>query len=219
MCFPLPLSPAELAHCRRTAALSQSQLLAGLADCSEPEVRTITQSAFVHDIGKAEIPPSILYKPGPLSSDERKIIQTHTAIGAQALARTRGTMRTAAVVALQHHERLDGSGYWGLRGSEIHPHARLVAVADVVDALISPRAYKQPWGISRIRTYLTEQADVELDGDIVRLLLDHMEQVLALYPGEIRINRAIHIQGNYTHRGRRNLHPCFYKRNSTSFTG
>lgn len=219
MCFPLPLSPAELAHCRRTAALSQSQLLAGLADCSEPEVRTITQSAFVHDIGKAEIPPSILYKPGPLSSDERKIIQTHTAIGAQALARTRGTMRTAAVVALQHHERLDGSGYWGLRGSEIHPHARLVAVADVVDALISPRAYKQPWGISRIRTYLTEQADVELDGDIVRLLLDHMEQVLALYPGEIRIDRAIHIQGNYTHRGRRNLHPCFYKRNSTSFTG
>ena len=217
MCFPLPLPPAELAHCRRTAALSQ--LLAELADCSEPEVRTITQSAFVHDIGKAEIPPSILYKPGPLSSDERKIIQTHTAIGAQALARTRGTMRTAAVVALQHHERLDGSGYLGLRSSEIHPHARLVAVADVFDALISPRAYKQPWGISRIRTYLTEQADVELDGDIVRLLLDHMEQVLALYPGEIRIDRAIHIQGNYTHRGRRNLHPCFYKRNSTSFTG
>lgn len=217
MCFPLPLPPAELAHCRRTAALSQ--LLAGLADCSEPEVRTITQSAFVHDIGKAAIPPSILYKPGPLSSDERKIIQTHTAIGAQALARTRGTMRTAAVVALQHHERLDGSGYLGLRSSEIHPHARLVAVADVVDALIFPRAYKQPWGISRIRTYLTELADVELDGDIVRLLLDHMEQVLALYPGEIRINRAIHIQGNYTHRGRRNLHPCFYRRNSTSFTG
>lgn len=217
MCFPLPLPPAELAHCRRTAALSQ--LLAGLADCSEPEVRTITQSAFVHDICKAAIPPSILYKPGPLSSDERKIIQTHTAIGAQALARTRGTMRTAAVVALQHHERLDGSGYWGLRGSEIHPHARLVAVADVVDALISPRAYKQPWGISRIRTYLTEQADVELDGGIVRLLLNHLEQVLALYPGEIRINRAIHIQGNYAHRGRRNLQPCFYRRNSTSFTG
>ena len=154
MCFPLPLPPAELAHCRRTAALSQ--LLAELADCSEPEVRTITQSALVHDIGKAAIPPSILYKPGPLSSDERTIIQTHTAIGAQALARTHGTMRTAAVVALQHHERLDGSGYLGLRSSEIHPHAKLIAVADVFDALISPRAYKQPWGISHIRTYLIE---------------------------------------------------------------
>lgn len=217
MNFPLPLPPAELAHCRRTAALSQ--LLAGLAGCSEPEVRTITQSALVHDVGKAGIPPSILYKPGTLSPDERAIIQTHTVIGAQALARTHDTMCTAAVVALQHHERLDGSGYLGLRGSEIHPHARLVAVADVFDALISPRAYKHPWGISRIRAYLTEQADVELDGTIVRLLLDHLDQVLALYPGEIRINRAIRIQEKYTHRGRRDFHPCFYRRSSTSFTG
>ena len=217
MCFPLPLPPAELAHCRRTAALSQ--LLAGLADCPEHEVRTITQFALVHDIGKAAIPPSILYKPGPLSSDERTVIQTHTAIGAQALAQTHGTMRTAAVVALQHHERLDGSGYLGLRGSEIHPHAKLIAVADVLDALISPRAYKQPWDISRIRVYLTEQADEKLDGDIVRLLLEHLDQALALYPGEMRKNRAIRNHAIYTHSGRREFQPCFYRRNSTSSTG
>ena len=72
-------------------------------------------------------------------------------------------MRTAATVALQHHERIDGSGYLGLKGNEIHPHARLVAVADVFDALLSPRSYKRPWSIQRTSSYLSSLAGVELD--------------------------------------------------------
>ena len=128
MNLPAPLPPAEQAHCRRTAALSE--LLAKLAGLSDSEVRTVTQSALVHDIGKTAIPPAILGKTGPLTEEEHAIMRMHTAIGAHILIHTHGAMRTASAVALQHHERLDGSGYLGLRGNEIHPHAKLVAVAE-----------------------------------------------------------------------------------------
>ena len=131
MTYIKPLSREEQAHCRRTAALSE--LLAKLAGLPDSEVRTVTQSALVHDIGKTAIPPAILGKTGPLTEEEHAIMRMHTAIGAHILIHTHGAMRTASAVALQHHERLDGSGYLGLRGNEIHPHAKLVAVADVFD--------------------------------------------------------------------------------------
>ena len=121
MNLPAPLPPAEQAHCRRTAALSE--LLARLASLPDSEVRTVTQSALVHDIGKTAIPADILFKPGPLTEEERAPMRMHTTVGAHILSHTHETMRTASAVALQHHERLDGSGYLGLRGSEIHPHA------------------------------------------------------------------------------------------------
>lgn len=211
------LPPAELSHCRRTAALSK--LLAGLAGYSESEVRTITQSALVHDIGKMGIPSAVLYKPGPLSPEERVLIQTHTTIGAKILTHTRGAMRTAAVVALQHHERLDGSGYLGLRDAEIHPHAKIVAVADIFDALISPRPYKRPWDIRLAGDYLKERAGVELDGDIVRLLLANTKQILDLYHSGPRINSIIRISPAYAHRERRKTDPCCYRKSSTSSIG
>lgn len=211
------LPPAELSHCRRTAALSK--LLAGLAGYSESEVRTITQSALVHDIGKMGIPSAVLYKPSPLSPEERVLIQTHTTIGAKILTHTRGAMRTAAIVALQHHERLDGSGYLGLQDAEIHPHAKLVAVADVFDALLSPRPYKQPWDIRRVSGYLKERAGVELDSGVIRLLLDNLPQVLALYQDSTRINSGIRISLTYTHRGRRKATLCCYRKSSTSSIG
>ena len=96
-------------------------------------------------------------------------------------------MRTAATVALQHHERIDGSGYLGLKGNEIHPHARLVAVADVFDALLSPRSYKRPWSIQRTSSYLSSLAGVELDEKLVGLLLNNLPQALMLYQDETRI--------------------------------
>ena len=115
MNLPGHLPPAEQAHCRRTAALSE--LLAKLAGLPDSEVRTVTQSALVHDIGKTAIPPAILGKTGPLTEEEHAIMRMHTAIGAHILIHTHGAMRTASAVALQHHERLDGSGYLGLRGN------------------------------------------------------------------------------------------------------
>ena len=91
MNLPGPLPPAEQAHCRRTAALSE--LLAKLAGFPDSDVRTVTQSALVHDIGKTAIPASILCKPGPLTAEERAIMQMHTAIGAHILIHTHGVMR------------------------------------------------------------------------------------------------------------------------------
>ena len=189
MNLPAPLPPAEQAHCRRTAALSE--LLAKLAGLPDSEVRTVTQSALVHDIGKTAIPPAILGKTGPLTEEEHAIMRMHTAIGAHILIHTHGAMRTASAVALQHHERLDGSGYLGLRGNEIHPHSKLVAVADVFDALLSPRPYKRPWSIRRTCDYLSSLAGVKLDAKLVGLLLDHLPQALALRHEEIRIRSEI----------------------------
>lgn len=80
MNLPEPLPPAEQAHCRRTAALSE--MLAKLAGLPDSEVRTVTQSALVHDIGKTAIPTTILCKPGPLTDEERALIRIHTTVGA-----------------------------------------------------------------------------------------------------------------------------------------
>lgn len=95
MNVPAPLSSIEQAHCRRTAALSE--LLARLAGMTDSEVRTIAQSAFVHDIGKTAIPDFILNKPGSLSEEERMLLRTHTTVGAHILIHTHETMRTASV--------------------------------------------------------------------------------------------------------------------------
>lgn len=174
-----PLHPEDRAHCHRVAALSR--LLAELSGHEGKELQTIYQSAMLHDIGKMAIPLSVLHKPEPLTVEERTIIQTHARIGADMLERTAPVMPTAAIVAKQHHERLDGSGYLGLREREIHPHARLVAVADVFDALISPRPYKGPWSVPSICAYLDERAGTQFDAGTVEALLSNLDQVLELY--------------------------------------
>lgn len=217
MNLPEPLPPAEQAHCRRTAALSE--MLAKLAGLPDSEVRTVTQSALVHDIGKTAIPTAILCKPGPLTEEERVLMRVHTTVGARILSHTNGTMRTAATVALQHHERIDGSGYLGLKGNEIHPHARLVAVADVFDALLSPRSYKRPWSIQRTSSYLSSLAGVELDEKLVGLLLNNLPQALMLYQDETRIKSKIRIAADYAHIGKGGIGPCCCRKNSTLSIG
>ena len=97
MNLPAPLPPAEQAHCRRTAALSE--LLAKLAGLPDSEVRTVTQSALVHDIGKTAIPPAILGKTGPLTEEEHAIMRMHTAVGAHILIHTHGAMRSSTMSA------------------------------------------------------------------------------------------------------------------------
>ena len=184
-----PLHPEDRAHCHRVAALSR--LLAELTGHGGKELQTIYQSAMLHDIGKMAIPLDILHKPEPLTAEERAVIQTHAGIGADMLKRTAPVLPTAAVVARQHHERLDGSGYLGLREKEIHPHARLIAVADVFDALISPRPYKGPWSVPSICAYLDERADIQFDAGVTGTLLSNLDRVLELYRPQ-----KTHKQGN-----------------------
>ncbi len=173
------MNSTHFAHSQQVSKISG--LLAQLAGYPPEEVDVICQAALFHDIGKNSIPHTILNKPGRLTQEEFHIIQTHTTIGQEQLTQEIQSLNAAVIVAQQHHERLDGSGYMGLDENNIHPYAKLVAVADVFDALISRRAYKDSWGLERTRAYLHELAGVQFDGQITALLLDNVDQVMALY--------------------------------------
>ncbi|MBB1059314.1 two-component system response regulator [Lysobacter spongiae] len=139
----------------------------------EDEVRMIEMAAPLHDIGKIAIPDSVLLKPGPLTPDEMKIMRRHPKIGHELLSGSQNRfIQIAATIALRHHERFDGSGYPdALVGEEIPLEARIVAVADVFDALISPRPYKEPWDIDATLQYLVDQSGRLFDPQCVDALL------------------------------------------------
>ncbi|MFQ8908323.1 MAG: HD-GYP domain-containing protein [Subdoligranulum sp.] len=126
---------------------------------------------------------------------------------------------TSSVVALQHHERLDGSGYLGLQDAEIHPHAKIVAVADVFDALISPRPYKRPWDIRRVSDYLKSCAGVKWMVPLSDCCWTIFHRYWPYIGTSTRITCKIRISPIYTHRGRRETKLCCYRKNSISSIG
>jgi two-component system response regulator RpfG len=160
-----------------SAYLERMSRIAGLVAESlglpEEDVRTIELAAPLHDIGKIAIPDAILLKQGPLDAEETKQMRRHPVIGHQLLADSQNRfVRTSAIIALRHHERFDGSGYPdGLAGEQIPLPARIVTVADVFDALISPRPYKPAWTIEAALDYLREQRGVLFDPACVDALL------------------------------------------------
>ena len=173
------MNSTHFAHSQQVAKISS--ILAQLAGYTAEETEVICQAALFHDIGKNGISPTILNKPGKLTPEEFHIVQTHTTIGQEQLTREVQALGAAIIVAQQHHERLDGSGYMGLGEKRIHPYAKLVAVADVFDALVSRRSYKD---IERTSKYLRGLAGIQFDCQFTMLLLDNMAQILALYDGE-----------------------------------
>jgi response regulator RpfG family c-di-GMP phosphodiesterase len=128
-------------HGRVAQATGQLARTIGMPDAQSD---LIAAAGLLHDVGKIGIPDSILTKPGPLTGTERRIVQCHTTIGHALLAGScHPVLKTAAEIALHHHERLDGSGYpHGLRGTAIPLEARMVAIADTFDALTSERPYR-----------------------------------------------------------------------------
>lgn len=133
-------------------------------------LRVLTQAAMLHDIGKIGVPDSILNKPGPLTPEEFAVIRDHPVRG-HAIIRDVPSLRAEIGGVRHHHERLDGSGYPdGLVGDQIPLEARIIAVADVYDALTSARPYRPAWSPERALAYLDEQAGVTLDGACVRAL-------------------------------------------------
>jgi HD-GYP domain-containing protein (c-di-GMP phosphodiesterase class II) len=120
-------------------------------------LRDLGLGAVLHDLGKIRVPPEILNKPGPLTPDEMKIMQAHTTWGFEILSAQREVSYHSAHVALQHHERWNGSGYpRGLKGEAIHPYARIVAVADVYDAMVADRVYRPGFAPERALRVLSE---------------------------------------------------------------
>ena len=154
-----------------------SALLAHGLGLPDSEVELIRRAAPLHDIGKIGIPDAILLKPGKLGDDEFEVIKTHTRIGAEILAGSQSPLlRLAQRIALTHHERWDGRGYpAGLFGEKIPLAGRIVAVADVFDALTHERPYKQAWPVEKAVAEIVGQAGRQFDPDVVDAFsrLDH----------------------------------------------
>ena len=146
------------------------------------ETQTLLQAAPMHDIGKIGIPDSVLLKPGKLDADEWVIMRRHPEIGAGIIGtHASPLLQMAAVVALTHHEQWDGSGYpHGLRGDAIPLVGRIVAVADVFDALTSVRPYKQAWTVEDAVAEIQRKSGNHFEPRVVAAFMARLPEILAV---------------------------------------
>lgn len=167
-------------HVSRVA--EYSALLGKLSGMPGDEVMRLKLAAPLHDIGKIAIPDSILLKPGPLNPDEWVTMRTHAELGFEILKHSgRRILKAAAVIAREHHEKWDGTGYpRGLSGGAIHPYGCITALADVFDALGSDRCYKKAWPLDDIMTHIDRESGRHFDPRLVQLFQKHQNQFLAL---------------------------------------
>ena len=143
------------------------------------EQRRLSLASTMHDIGKIAVPDSILLKPGYLTPEERCEMERHAERGHRILISSRAdVMQLAAEIALSHHERWDGTGYpRGLKDNAIPLSGRIVAVADVFDALTTARPYKEAWSLGRARAFLAENAGSHFDPNVVDAFLSRWTDV------------------------------------------
>ncbi|MCD4758825.1 MAG: PAS domain S-box protein [Arcobacteraceae bacterium] len=167
-------------HVRRVA--EYSYLFARLSELDENDCEILKQASPMHDIGKVAIPDSILNKAGSLDDDEMFIMKTHVEKGYEMLKTSdRPLLKTAAIVALEHHERWDGKGYPNaLKAQEISIYGRITAMADVFDALGSDRCYKKAWSDDEIFQYFKDEKGKHFDPKLVELFFDNLELFLEI---------------------------------------
>lgn len=165
-------------HVRRVA--EYSYVLALGLGLSLDEAELLRTASPMHDIGKVAIPDAVLNKPGKLTEEEYDTIKSHTKIGYHLLRGSkRELLRTAAIVAEQHHEKWDGSGYpAGRKGEDIHIFGRITAVADVFDALSAERVYKAAWPIEKIESLFREERGRHFDPAIVDVFFEKLPKLL-----------------------------------------
>ena len=167
-------------HVKRVA--EYSKLLALYYGLSENEAEIIKMASPMHDIGKIAIPDSILNKPGKLTSEEFTVMKTHAQIGYEMLkSSNKAILKAAAIIAHEHQEKYDGSGYpRSLEGENIHIYGRITAIADVFDALGSDRVYKKAWSDERIFEFFQEQSGKHFDPILISLFFKHLDQFLKI---------------------------------------
>jgi response regulator RpfG family c-di-GMP phosphodiesterase len=167
-------------HIQRVA--HYSQLLAQLAGLSDEECEIIFAASTMHDIGKISTPDSILLKAGPLTEEEWMVMKTHAEIGYKILqGSNRPLLKVAATVAYEHHEHYDGNGYpRGIKGDAISIYGRIVAIADVFDALLTDRIYKKAWPIEEITAYLQAQSNRQFDPKLIALFVNNADQFVEI---------------------------------------
>ena len=172
--------PETGAHIQRMS--NYSRLIADQLGLSTEEQELLLRAAPMHDVGKIAIPDHILLKPGRLDDDELVIMRTHAEKGYEILQGSKsGLLDTAALIARTHHEKWDGSGYpRGLKSEGIPLFGRIVAVADVFDALTTERPYKKAWEIERAVNFLQENSGTHFDPGCVQAFLQRLEDALSI---------------------------------------
>jgi two-component system response regulator RpfG len=169
---------------RHLARMSRyCRLLAEGIGLSQEEAELIELAAPLHDIGKIGIPDDILHKKGKLSDEEIVIMRRHPKMGYDILEGSPSKyLRMGGEIALAHHERFDGSGYpSGISGEDIPLSARIVAIADVFDALTSSRSYKEAWSIESAMQYLVEESGRHFDPALVKIMVSLRPLVEKIY--------------------------------------
>lgn len=160
-----------------------SRLIATLCDMDQREIDLLVTATPLHDIGKIGIADSILLKAGILDDEERAIMKTHTILGHDILKHSeRDVLQAAATIALEHHERWDGLGYpKGLKGDDIHIFGRIVAMADVFDALGTKRVYKEAWPLEKVKEYFIEERGKSFDPYLTDLFIEHFHRFVVMH--------------------------------------
>ena len=175
-------------HVERMAVIAA--FLARLFGLPEQRVDLLRAAALMHDVGKIGVTDDILRKSDGLKTAEREEMERHTQLGYELLSGSESELlRLGASIALTHHERFDGSGYpQGLAGDEIPVEGRIAALADVFDALLSDRSYRPALTVPEAVELIREGRGSHFDPEIVDLLLDHLDDVLALRTvGQVRV--------------------------------
>jgi len=165
-------------HVKRVAFYSE--ILAREYGLDAAEVQLLKEASPMHDIGKIAIPDAILNKPARFTPDEFEIMKKHTIYGYEMLKYSnRPILKTAAIVAYEHHEKYDGTGYpRGLKGNDIHIYGRITAVADVFDALGSDRVYKEAWEDEKIFELFKEERGKHFDPKLIDIFFEHVDEFL-----------------------------------------
>jgi len=168
-------------HVNRVA--EYSKILAKAYGLSDEDVNTIYQAAPLHDLGKIGIRDEVLLKTDKLSDEEYAIMKSHTTIGYEILRNASSPiLQMGAKIALTHHERWDGNGYpYGRKKEEIPIYGRIVAVADVFDALTAKRPYKKPWSLAEALTFMLDNSGKIFDPKLIDIFLEVYEEIFDYY--------------------------------------
>lgn len=177
------------------------------------ELQELTESGLLHDIGKVKIPVELMNKPGKLTKEEFDQIKRHTIYGYELINHSKGISHRQAIVALQHHEREDGSGYpYGLRGNQIDSFSKIIAIADVFHAMVSKRVYKDPMPLCEVLQEMSHNAYGSLEpsttlyfvkrimdmmiGNRVILSNGHRGKIIMVSPND-PVNPLVEVNGRY----------------------
>ena len=174
------------AHVKRVS--EYTKILCKALGMSDEETWLISTASMMHDVGKLMIPTNILNKPGKLNEEEFSIVKQHVEYGQKMMENAPGElMKVSCEIAHEHHEKYNGEGYLHKSGEDISLYARIVAIADVFDALVSRRPYKEAWDVEKAKQEIISQSGKQFDPALVKLFEENFDKFVEVhnsYPDE-----------------------------------